>query len=162
MRSIIVVSLLFLLALSVACGSRNSDAPSSETMFRVKTKQIAKADDLVIVKVDFSFYGKRKISFGEGEGSMSSASGGNSEEITKGSLLLVVDLLGAEDASRVKFLGQIRVPGVICGGPEVGPVEAGMKVKNLFNVTVKNGEYPIGSEIDVAVFRGRTFRMKVE
>ena len=120
----------------------------------------------MITRLTLAFSGSRSVELFEGrDASMLTVDPAPGETVAGCEVLLVADLIVVGEQQRVKWLCQIRSTGYTSGGvggPSIYSTETGESLDDMLDVPIRPGEYALGSEVEVAVFRGETLRLSVE
>jgi hypothetical protein len=127
-------------------------SPSKDTgpippdCFRVSFRDVVESDNLVVKQMLIEARGKRKIEVRQA-GAVRSATlePSRDEEFMRGEITFVADLfLQGENSRRIKYLAQIKGPGVTVGGPSSFPVKA-EELSDILSIHFE-GIWPLGQE----------------
>ena len=131
--------------------------------YRIELEQIAESDNLVIVRLDLTFNGERKVKlYEESDSETATISPDSSTGVSECEILIVADRVVLGESSMLKWLHRIQGKGVKAGGPSTYQVEPGQTVAHLLDIHVKSGEYDLGVEQQIATFQGRPLNLMIE
>jgi hypothetical protein len=153
--------LLLVSVFLTGCNPGRQSPPSGR--FQVDVDQITKTDDLVILRLRLKFAGERRVTLSEENDSETATISPDSETgLAECEVLLVADVVDSAHTNIVKWLDQIQGKGVRAGGPATYQMEPGKSLADQLDVHIRSGDYDFDSDLDIATFRGRTLRMKIQ
>jgi hypothetical protein len=162
MRYVLATLGVLLLFVVSGCDAREEAVPL-EGHFSLGVETIVEDHDLVIYRLSILVPGKRWVGVYEGKSQDRAViTPGPGEELGRCTVLIVADVVRGGDDQRVKWLIQIQGSDVTAGGATTLSIAKEDTISGLLTVTVKPGDYALGSEVDLAVFQGKPVRLKVE
>ncbi len=157
-KTISVACLAFLATFALTGCNQAGQPPIAAGWYRLEVEKIVESDDMIIAQLKIEFAGEHTVALDESDGHSSSRiSPDPNTGLSTCQVLLVADLMtfgkGENKAKHLKWLARIRSKGGHVGGPSIYLLKEDKPLNELFQLQVKSGEYAMGLEQEIAIFR---------
>jgi len=129
----------------------------------MEVENIVEDNQLFVVRLKLSFAGAKRIYFSQGNnGEMSLTTlEGPGKEPCACRLIILADLIDQSGIQSVRWLCRLEDGTSVAGGPCLLPVKDKEEIRDVAQITITSGEYPLESDIELGTFREEPLRLRV-
>lgn len=161
MRSITALVAMATTGLGLAGCDPRPPRPE-EGKFRLEVDRVLETDDLLVVRLNLTFTGEQRVQFSEKGGRDAALiSPQPGADLGTCEAIVVADRVKSGDRQLLKWFIRFEGPGVTAGAPFVITTEPDQTLDDLVQLTVADGEYDFGTDLEIATLRGDPVHLKV-
>ncbi len=162
------VFVLVILCLS-GCGREDSNTSIPQNAYRLEAEDLVDVKGMVLVKrLVITAHGERAVRISVVDGghreAVVSPDPRADNDLVTADVIILADLieLSASESKLLRWLTQVKGPGITAGGPSLYEVPSTSTLKDIVTLNIQPGEHPVGQPLVLGRLRGKDILLTVK
>lgn len=161
MKPLHVLFCFLLVSVLAGCDKHGQSIPQDR--FQIEVDNVVEDNQLFVIRLNLRFAGVKRVYVSQGNnGEMSLTTLEKpGKEPCACELIILADLIDQSGIQSVRWLCRLEDGTSTAGGPSLFPVKDQEKIRDVAQVTITSGQYPLERDIELGTFQKEPLRLRV-